>query len=220
MHCRSASANNAGGDRVYQAIKARIIAYEFRQGQRIYLEPIATELGVSTTPVREALNRLAEKDLVIKAPRKGFIAMTLSEDNLEGHYELTRILLSHELANLEPAARQKLPECEPIASVLNKLKRRRQSDVSTLACYTGEIFSDIGCLRENSRVVNSIGTANDHLYYIRTVECQHLDDVRSELVCLCELLLAGFCEELISAIDAYHDRRIALLPTLMDVLRH
>jgi DNA-binding GntR family transcriptional regulator len=207
------------GDRVYEAIKARIIAFEFPQGERIYLDPIAAALGVSTTPVREALNRLAARNLVIKAPRKGFIAMTLSEDNLLGHYELTRILLIHELEMLEPEARRTLRQCAPIAAVLNKLKRRPTSDVSTLTRYTGEIFAQIGSLRENSRVIYAIEAANDNLYYIRTVECQHLEDVHSELVRLCELLLGGYCEELISAIDAYHDRRVAELPTLMKMLR-
>jgi DNA-binding GntR family transcriptional regulator len=213
------SANRTAGDRVYQAIKARAIAYEFPQGERIYLEPIAMELGVSTTPVREAMNRLAERNLVIKAPQKGFIAMTLSEDNVLGHYELTRILLCHELDQLKPEARRRLSEYEPIAVALNRLKRRRQADFSVVARYTGEIFAAIGCVRKTSRVVLSIDAANDHLYYIRTYECQHLDDVQMELIRLCELLLAGFCEELKCAIEIYHDRRVALLPTLVDALR-
>lgn len=210
--------SHAAGERVYETIKARVIAYEFPQGQRIYLEPIAEQLGVSTTPVREALNRLAAQNLVIKAPRKGFIAMKLTEANLLGHYELIRILLSHEVTMLDSETRRNLPRYEPIAHVLNKLKRPRQPDVVTLARYTAEIFAHIGRLRENSMVMHSIETANDHLYYIRTIECQHLDDVHGELIEFCELLLAGRCEALISAIDEYHDRRAALLPELMKEL--
>lgn len=211
-------ASNAAGERVYEAIKARVIAYEFPQGERIYLDPIAAQLGVSTTPVREALNRLAAKNLVIKAPRKGFIAMTLSQDNLLGHYELIRILLTHEVEMLDSETRRNLSRYEPIAALLNKLRRPRQPDVGTLARYTAEIFVHIGSLRKNALVIQCIEIANDHLYYIRTIECQHLDDVQGELIRFCELLLAGQCAELISAIDAYHDRRVALLPELMKTL--
>ncbi len=210
------SANKAAGSRVYQAVKASIIAYDFPQGQRIYLEPIADDLGVSTTPVREALNRLAAEDLVIKAPHKGFIAMSLSGESLLGHYELTRLLLAHELKRLKAAVRRKLPEFEPVAKVLYKLNRRPLTNVSALAAYTGEIFVLIASLGENADVISSIGRANDHLYYIRTVECHFLQNTLSELVLLCELLLAGHCEELLQAIHSYHDTRIELLPALLE----
>ncbi|MEX2126105.1 MAG: GntR family transcriptional regulator [Woeseia sp.] len=213
------SATSAAGDRVYQAIKASVIAYAFPQGRRIYLQPLADALGVSTTPIREALNRLAAENLVIKAPRKGFIAMSLSEENLVGYYELTRLLLARELEGLDAAARRKLPEFEPIAGVLYRLNRRVISDVSTLAGYTGEIFSDIASLGKNSHVVRSICHANDHLFYIRTVECRHVENVQDELRRLCELLLGGRCEGLLRAIHGYHDKRVVVLPTLLDLTR-
>ena len=211
--------HRADGNRVYQAIKASIVACDFPQGRRIYLEPIADDLGVSTTPVREALNRLAAEDLVIKAPNKGFIALRLSADNLLGHYELTRLLLAHELNRLDAAARQELPGFEPIAGVLYKLNRRAVCNVNALAAYTGEIFTHIASLGENADVVSAVGRANDHLYYVRTVECHFLQDVHSELVLLCESLLAAHCEKLLQSIHRYHDTRIQLLPELLEFIR-
>src|SRR5690606_37968654 len=160
--------------------------------------------GVSTTPVREALNRLVAEDLVIKAPRKGFVAIRLSKENLLGYYELTRLLLVKELEGLDAAERQKLPGCEPIAGVLFKLNRRAISDVSTLAGYTGEVFYHIASLGGNFQVIRSIGRANDHLYYIRTLEGRHLENVQSELVLLCELLLAGRHMDLVKGLRLYH----------------
>lgn len=213
------SANEPPGDRVYQAVKARVIAYDFSQGQRIYLAPIAKQLGVSTTPVAQALNRLAAEGLILKCPRKGFIALTLSEDNLKGHYELTRRVLLKELGNLEPTIRGRLSEFEPIAAVLSKLKRRRPANGKALATYTGQIFAHIAALTGDPLAVRSIKRANDHLYYIRTIECQILENDQSELRCFCELLLTSQSEQLISAINAYHDKRVSLLQTLLDFLR-
>ena len=208
--------SKASGDRVYEVVKANVISHAFPPGRRIYLQPLADQLGVSTMPVREALNRLAAEGLVIKAPRKGFIAMSLSADDLQGYYELTRLLLVKELEGLDDAARRTLPEFEPIAVVLYKLIRRAISSVDTLAAYTGEVFALIASLGGNDHVVLSVERANDHLHYIRTLECQHLDNVQSELVLLCELVLAGRCEELIQNIQRYHDQRIELLPALLE----
>ena len=206
----------ANGDRIYLAIKASVVAYRFPQGQRIYLEPIADDLGVSTTPVREALNRLAAEELVIKAPRKGFIAMTLSADKLRGYHELTKLLLAHELERLSPERRRKLGEYEPIATVLYKLNRSIITNVETLAAYTGEIFSHIAALGNNAHVMRSIDRANDHLLYIRTVHCRHNANAQRELRHLCELLLGGHCDELLRVLQDHHDTRIESLPQLLD----
>ena len=205
----------AAGNRVYQAIKARLVACEFAQGERIYLEPIAEALGVSTTPVREAMNRLAERDLVIKAENKGFFAMTLSEARLRGHYELTRLLLTLGLEDLPPAAQREMHNYAPIAEIANKLNRRVITDVGTLARYTGEIFGALATLIDNSAVQLAVDRANDHLYFVRTLECRHVDDVQGQLKRFCELLLSGKRDELVAAIHAYHEQRIALLPELL-----
>lgn len=209
--------SHAASDRVYHAVKARVIACEFSPGRRIYLEPVAEMLGVSTTPVREALNRLAAEDLVIKAPRKGFIALRLRRQRLIGHYDITRLLLTHELARLDAAKRRALPEFEPIVSVLHKLRRHAITDFHALATYTGDVFTGIASLGENADIVEAIGRANDRLHYVRMLECQLLPELQSELVLLCELLLAGRCEVLLKTIHDYHDARIEMLPELLEL---
>jgi DNA-binding GntR family transcriptional regulator len=209
----------SAGDRVYQAIKARVIAYEFPQGERIYLDPLAADLGVSTTPVREAMNRLAAKDLVIKAPRKGFFALTMSVENVKGHYELTRIILSHELQRLGVDAVEKLLEYEPVGGILNKLNRRQLKDAGTLARYTGELFAAISSIRGNCGAMLSIDAANDHLYYLRTIESRSIANVQDELIHLCELLLSRNVDALIAGINTYHNRRFILLPKLVELAR-
>lgn len=202
-------------DHIYWSLKAKVIAYEFSQGKRIYIGPIAEQFGVSTTPVRESLNRLAAEGLVLKAKRKGFVALTLRENHVRKQYEATRQLLSDELGRLSPVMRKKMPDFEPVAAVLTRVNRRPRSDVRALAALTSEVFASMGAFVNKPHVDLSIGHANDHLYYIRTLECQRLEHVQSELACFCELFLAGECEELISAIGNYHERRLELLPKLL-----
>jgi DNA-binding GntR family transcriptional regulator len=58
-------------DRVYDVLQGRIIGGELEVGGRIHQENISEELGVSRTPVREALARLAAEGLVEILPNRG-----------------------------------------------------------------------------------------------------------------------------------------------------
>jgi DNA-binding GntR family transcriptional regulator len=51
-------------EHVYQLLKAEVINNEFEDEERIVIETVALRLGVSPTPVREALARLAGEQLV------------------------------------------------------------------------------------------------------------------------------------------------------------
>jgi DNA-binding GntR family transcriptional regulator len=51
-------------DEVYEALRERIVRGELRSGQRLRVRALAAELGVSRTPVREALRRLEDEGLI------------------------------------------------------------------------------------------------------------------------------------------------------------
>lgn len=200
---------------LYHAIKKRVIAYEFAQGKRIYLEPIANEYGVSTWPVRQLLDRLAAEGLVIKVPNKGFYAMTLSEDDAIGQYQVTSHLLSLAVWTLSSATGRSLPGNERIADTLQTLDGTVISDDKVLATHTAEIFAHIAALPGRPAIADAINRTSERLFYVRTLECQHLEGVQSELMCFCELLLRGEYEELAEAIKKYHERRLASLPGIL-----
>ena len=62
-------------DLAYAAIRERIVAGELARGERLHQEDLAVELGVSRTPVREALRRLAaERAEDISPPDEGLMA--------------------------------------------------------------------------------------------------------------------------------------------------
>lgn len=208
--------NYDGDDWVYHAVKARVIAYEFPQGKRIYLQKIADELGVSTWPVRQVFDRLAAEGLVVKAPRKGYYAMSLSSENVLGYYHITRHFLSLGLDTLDRKYRQDLFKCEEITAILQKLNRRTVTDANWLARYNGEIFKHLAILTKQSAVTFAIDRTNDHLFYVRMLESKQLGNVQEELISLCKLILAADSVKLIAAIREYHERRIALLPKLLE----
>ena len=58
-------------DQVYAAVRARILSGELPRGSRLRQARLAEELGVSRTPLREALRRLATEGLVELAANRG-----------------------------------------------------------------------------------------------------------------------------------------------------
>lgn len=65
-------------DRAYEHIKTRIFDMTYRPGEPLSEVRLAEELGISRTPVREALRRLTTEGLVISTPGRGRLVYTLS----------------------------------------------------------------------------------------------------------------------------------------------
>ena len=59
---------------VYERIKHWLLAQALVPGQLLQIGVLADELGVSTTPVREALTRLAAERMIMSVPKRGFFA--------------------------------------------------------------------------------------------------------------------------------------------------
>lgn len=79
---------------VLNELRQRIIRGEILPGQAIRQEVLASELGVSRLPVREALVVLQSERLVDYTQHKGYMVAPLDEDDLVQTYQLRDILES------------------------------------------------------------------------------------------------------------------------------
>lgn len=75
-------------DRAYGEIRKGLIASRFRPGQVLVIRSLAESYGISTTPVREALQRLVAERLLIMLPNRSIAVPGLS---VEKFSELARI---------------------------------------------------------------------------------------------------------------------------------
>ena len=73
-------------DRVYDEVRRRIIEGELERGTKLRQEALADALGVSRTPLREALRRLAAEGLVEFHPNRGATVPTLSAEDVRSAY--------------------------------------------------------------------------------------------------------------------------------------
>jgi DNA-binding GntR family transcriptional regulator len=74
-------------DRVYGVLQERILNGELEAGSRLHQENISEELGVSRTPVREALARLAADGLVELLPNRGARVAAVALEDMRTAYE-------------------------------------------------------------------------------------------------------------------------------------
>lgn len=79
-------------DRIYNIVKKEIVSGRLAPGQHLALEEIAQNLGVSTTPVRDALSLLAADGLVEWRPRRGAYVAHLTPKAVEEIYQVREFL--------------------------------------------------------------------------------------------------------------------------------
>jgi DNA-binding GntR family transcriptional regulator len=97
-------------DQVYAAIRERITNGSLPRGGRVHQEDLALELGVSRTPVREALRRLAAEGLVEMRTNRGARVADVEQGAMRGAYE-ARLVVEPGAARLAAGRRP----AEPLA---------------------------------------------------------------------------------------------------------
>jgi DNA-binding GntR family transcriptional regulator len=78
--------------RVYYAIRSAIINGEYKPGDNLIETRLAGELGVSRTPVREALRQLELEELVLSVPNKGAVVVGVSDMDVDDIYAIRSLL--------------------------------------------------------------------------------------------------------------------------------
>ena len=87
-----ARANESLSTRVYGQIKQLILCNEIMPGQKLHHQQLSERLGVSRTPVREALTRLGQEGYVAFLPNRGFTCKEIRMQEAEELYELREAL--------------------------------------------------------------------------------------------------------------------------------
>jgi GntR family transcriptional regulator, rspAB operon transcriptional repressor len=157
-------------DSAYEILRDKIMRKEFGPGQRLDLEAIEGQLGISRTPLREALHRLASERLVEIVPRSGTFVTVLNPEDIAESYEVRRAI---ELYAVEHAAQQatdrQLAEC---GALLRDLERLGTADdvVATYPEYLSadyELHRRIVALANNRRLSRAYERENVHTQLAR-----------------------------------------------------
>jgi len=194
---------------VYERIKNWLLAQALVPGQLLQIGVLADELGVSTTPVREALTRLAAERMIMSVPKRGFFARTPSEDDIFGLYSVNRTILDAAVGRwpeVNPAPAAGADEAAPISI--------QERSAEQLARETGELFLQVALRSGVAEFAEIVRNMNDRLHHARVLECEIVPDVFVELARIAELIAAHDRVQLRPALETYHNQRLGLVASI------
>jgi DNA-binding GntR family transcriptional regulator len=161
---------------VLTELRRRIIRGEVPPGRAIRQEVLASELGVSRLPVREALVVLQSERLVDYTQHKGYVVAVLDEQDLLQTHELRETLESMAIAQAIPkltdetiaAMRATLAQISPSESRIERIERNR--------AFYFLLFSASGNRLLSSLLSQLWDTCDRYraLYYDETPDPEHL----------------------------------------------
>ena len=172
---------------VAEHLKAEILAGERAPGSRLLQVEIAKPLGVSTTPVREALATLQREGLVRAHPQRGAVVFLPSVDDLREHYEIRAALEA--LAAAKAAERFEPEWAAPLERAARRDARRparaSATSRSTSAFHTAlyahsqrpQLVAMIAALRDASSAYLHIYRAQ-HDFPVVRLDAEHRADPR------------------------------------------
>lgn len=206
---RTPGSHNVGS--VYERIKLSLLQRPWIPGELLQIGVFARELGTSTTPVREALVRLATERLIAYAPKKGFLVKAVTEEELRGLYFVNQMHVQTAL-HYSGERDGNVPERNSSGSIQPPAE---PSDRATeLAFITANLFLSIAASAGIEEIVASIYNINSRLHRPRIAEYSVIDGVPQEVSAMDELFAAGKREKLREAIRRYHEVRLQMLPSI------
>lgn len=75
-------------DRIYRDIKEDISSKTFQPGEKLNIKELARKYNVSDTPVKQALQRLADEKMVVNTPNKGMSVRALTPHELNDIFDI------------------------------------------------------------------------------------------------------------------------------------
>lgn len=118
-------------DRVTQMLRDSILAGAYPDGAALRQEKLASELGCSRIPIREALRQLEAEGLVVTIPRRGAMVAEMSVDRIRESFELRAVIEPWLLSEAIPQlTEQDLAKAEAVIDEMRGLEIDKWSEAN------------------------------------------------------------------------------------------
>ena len=182
--------SGATSERVYDALKRRILDRAYRPGDRLDAAVIGEALNSSVTPVRDALHVLSGERLIDARTSEGFHLPPLDAPALEDLYQWNAQVLDIAIRCWRPPPYPALPP--PLAEPADQ---------------TAALFAALAGRSTNAEHHQGIASLNDRLHAIRITEGEVLAGGDEERAGLLDAAEHGDGRGLRSALGRYHRQR-------------
>ena len=167
-------------DVVFNTLRQAILTGELKPGERLMEIHLANKLGVSRTPIREAIRKLELEGLVLMIPRKGAEVAEITEKSLRDVLEVRRALeeLSVQLA-CEKITKEEIRELERVAKEFQQVVK--SSDITEIAEVDVRFHDIIYTATDNQKLIQLLNNLREQMYRYR-VEYLKRDGVFPQLI--------------------------------------
>ena len=156
------------GQHVFENLKQAIVRGEMTPGSRIVESRIADALGISRTPVREAIHKLEREGLLRRLPRGGFTVMSLSREDIEETFGIRSALESY--AARLAALRHKEDELLPLEEKVKEYQRCLDNrDLNPLPEINTEFHNRLYAMSRSPKLIKMINDLKDQIYRFRKI---------------------------------------------------
>ena len=168
-------------DVVFNTLRQAILRGELKPGERLMEIQLAERLGVSRTPIREAIRKLELEGLVIMIPRKGAEVADITEKSLRDVLEVRKALeeLAVQLA-CEKITQEELEELEKAGENFKKVLNRSK-DITEVAEADVRFHDVIYMATDNQKLIHLLNKLREQMYRYR-VEYLKNPDVHEQLI--------------------------------------
>lgn len=156
----------SGAESIFQLLRMRIIRGEFPPGVPMREVELAESLGVSRTPIREALRLLYGERLVTRQPTGGFAVASMDESEMREVCSVRAVLEG--LAAREAAAKIDDAELDTLSSLIEQMEELK-TDSTELAQVGSEFHRRIEVAADNSWLQTSLVQLRGHIDRYRQV---------------------------------------------------
>lgn len=162
-------------DVVFNTLRQAILRGELQPGERLMEIQLAQRLGVSRTPVREAIRKLELEGLVLMIPRRGAEVAEITRQDLEDVLEVRAAL--EELAVKDACEHITDEQLQNLKKAANEFKRSLEG-TDLVACAEADIhFHEIiYAATNNKRLVQMLNNLREQMYRYRM---ENLKDKRT-----------------------------------------
>ena len=162
-------------DVVFNTLRQAILRGEMEPGERLMEIQLADKLGVSRTPIREAIRKLELEGLVIMIPRKGAEVAHITEKDMRDVLEVRATL----------ACRNVTPERIEELKMANKRFEAAIISKDVVAIVDADVnFHDIiYAMTDNQRLIQIINNLREQMYRYRL---EYVKDARAHSILISE----------------------------------
>jgi DNA-binding GntR family transcriptional regulator len=168
------------GDQVYQTLRANVRNGKIRPGQALQEVQLAAQLGVSRTPVREALTRLASDGLV-SADGRSFVVPSLTLEDVDDIYEVRGLIEPEAVRRVAARSADPLSRAPIMRALEDSVAAHKADDNEAFMQANARFRSAWLALVPNPRLVRAVELYADHVQHLRALT---LGDVKVRKVVL------------------------------------